>query len=100
MNKELFNQACEKQQEILAGRITMKARTNRQRRCRIIREYFGLTVEELAKLIDVSEKTIYRYETGKFKRNTDEIIKCSVWYTESWMQMIEEGHNFLEVNND
>lgn len=97
MNKELFNKACDEQQEILARRITMKTRTNRQRRCRIIREYFGLTVEELAKLIDVSEKTIYRYETGKFKRNTDEIIKCSVWYTESWMKMIEEGHNFLEV---
>ena len=96
-NKSDFNKACDEKQEQLARRITMKARTNRQRRCRIIREYFGLTVEELAKLIDVSEKTIYRYETGKFKRNTDEIIKCSVWYTESWMKMIEEGHNFLEV---
>lgn len=68
----------------------MKARNDRQRMLRIIREYYGLTVDELAKEIDVSAKTIYRYETHQFKRMTGEILKCSKWYDEMWSELVRD----------
>ena len=50
----------------------------------------GLTVDELAKEIDVSAKTIYRYETHQFKRMTGEILKCSKWYDEMWSELVRD----------
>lgn len=68
----------------------MKARTKTQKVCRIVREYFGLTVEDLAKELNVSEKTIYRFETENFKRWTHDILICSIWYNEKILLMMDE----------
>lgn len=77
----------------------MRANDRRQQRCRVIREWFGKTVEDVAKEAGVSEKTVYRYETKKFKRNTDEILKCSVWYNEHMMALYHEGFSVIDLMN-
>ena len=97
INKEQFNKACDEKQEQLSRRLYMKTRDERQRKLRVIREYFGYTVEELAKEIGVSAKTIYRYETHSFKKNTDEIMKCVIWYNESLINMMNDNIYFVDL---
>lgn len=75
----------------------MRANDRRQQRCRVIREMFGKTVEDVAKEAGVSEKTVYRFETKKFKRDTDEILKCYAWYNEHMMMLYNDGFNVIEM---
>lgn len=59
-----------------------KERTKEQIVFIILRTQHNLTIEDVSRKTGVSRKTIYRFERGEFKRDTDKIVKLKKFYLE------------------
>lgn len=56
-----------------------------------IRTYAGYTLEDVARECGTSEKTVRRYENGRYIRPTENILLVKSWYDEN-----EAGIYFIE----
>ena len=64
---------------------------NRKSMCKVLRAIHNLTIDDVAKELYTSRKSIYRYETGDYKFETDIIIDIDNYYKRLIKKSKEKG---------